>query len=73
MPSINEQVDYVSPYRTGTYDGVVRKINNDGTVVLNVFMPGLYVSKRHPMEPILTLRAVRYGPDAPARPRENGF
>jgi hypothetical protein len=69
MPYINEPVDYVSPYRIGTYDATVRKINEDGTVALAIFMPGLRVSSRHPEEPILTLRAVRYGPDAPARPR----
>lgn len=68
-PRVNEWVDYVSPFRTGTYDAIVRGVNPDGTVRLEVFLPGAAVSKYKPMEPAITLRSVTYGPEGRARPR----
>lgn len=68
-PKIGEQVDYVSPFRTGTYDGVVAAINRDGTVALNVYLPNAGTSRRHDLSPTITLRSVTYGPQARARPR----
>jgi hypothetical protein len=69
MPSINERVKYVSPYRTGTYDAVVTAVNPDGTVAIDVYMP-VAVGRRYAMdlEPVVRLRGVSYGPEGLARP-----
>ncbi len=71
-PAVNERVDYVSPYRTGTYDAVVRAVNADGTVALDVYLPGAAVGRRGGAElgePVVHLRSVSYGPGGSARPR----
>lgn len=70
QPKINEWVDYHSPYRTGVYAAVIRKINPDGTVAIDVYLPGLAVSRRKmDLDPVMHLRAVSYGPQGLARPR----
>ncbi len=68
-PAINELVDYHSPYRTGIFDGKIIGINPDGTVRLQVFLPGAAVGRTLYEEPAVTLRSVSYGPEGRARPR----
>jgi len=71
-PKVNEEVWYHSPYRTGVYDAVVRKVWPDGNVTIDVYLPGAGTS-RHKMdiEPAITLRSVSYGAEGRARPRES--
>ena len=66
-PSVNERVDYVSPFRTGTYAAIIRKVNADGTVGIDVYLPGL--RGRFDTEPAVHLRSVVYGSEGRARPR----
>jgi hypothetical protein len=68
-PKVNEEVVYVSPFRTGAYDAVVTRVNADGTVALNVFLPGAMTgSRKFDLEPAVHLRSVSYGPEGRARP-----
>jgi hypothetical protein len=68
-PKVNERVTYVSPFRTGEYDAIVRKVWPNGDVVIDVYLPGALTS-RHKMdlEPAVHLRCVSYGPEGRARP-----
>lgn len=68
-PAVNEHVDYVSPYRTGTYDAIIRALNPDDTVVIDVYLPGIACSRKLYEEPAVRLRSVSYGPEGRARPR----
>lgn len=67
-----ELVDYHSPYRIGVFDAIVEKVNDDGTVALNVYLPGAAVSRKPSLadEPAVRLRSVSYGPEGRARPRQ---
>lgn len=68
-PKVGERVRYVSPFRTGVFDGVVTKVNEDGTVALNIYLPGLCTSRRHAdLEPSAHVRSASYGPEGRARP-----
>ena len=67
-PRVNEWVDYHSPFRIGVFDAIIRAVNKDGTVVLDVFLPGA-AGPRFDVEPAIRLRAVSYGPQGRARPR----
>ena len=70
-PKVNEQVRYVSPFRTGVYDAVVRKVWPNGDVAIDVFLPGAWTSRnRMDIEPAVHLRCVSYGPEGRARPKE---
>ena len=64
-----DQINYVSPFRTGTFDAIVTTANPDGTVDIDVFMPGLTMSRRHEMEPAVHLRRVEFGEGQRARPK----
>ena len=69
--AVNERVAYVSPYRAGTYEAVVRALNPDGTVALDVYLPGAAIGRKNGREldkPAVRLRAVSYGPEGRARP-----
>ena len=68
-PKVNEEVLYVSPFRTGIYDAVVCRVNADGTVALKVYLPGAAGRWKIDQEPAITLRSVSYGPEGRARPR----
>ena len=68
--AVNERVAYVAFHRVGEYEAVVRRVNPDGTVALDVYMPGLATSRRGDLEPVIHLRAVSYGPEGRARPLE---
>lgn len=68
-PRVGEDVEYHSPFRTGVYDGIVRRVNEDGTVAVAVYVPGLSTSRhKGDLEPAIVLRAVSYGPAGRARP-----
>ena len=69
-PKVNEEVVYHSPYRTGAYPAVIRKVWPSGDVSIDVYLPGAATS-RHKMdiEPAVHLRCVSYGPNGLARPR----
>lgn len=67
-PRVNERVDYHSPFRIGIFDAVVIAVNPDGTVALDVYLPGA-AGPRFDTEPAVRLRAVSYGPKGRARPR----
>lgn len=47
----------------------MRAVNPDGTVRIDVYLPGASCSRKHLMEPAITLRSVSYGPGGRARPR----
>ncbi len=67
-PKINEPVLYVSPFRTGVYDAVVRAVHKDGSVTLDIYLPNA-VGRRFEAEPAIRLRSVSYGPQGRARPK----
>ena len=68
-PHVGERVKYHSPFRTGVFDGVVTAVNPDGTVALNIYLPGACTSRRHQdVEPSARVRSVSYGPEGRARP-----
>jgi hypothetical protein len=67
---VGEVVDYVSPFRTGEYEGVVTAVNADGTVALDVYLPGAATVRGR--EAALSLRAVSYGPVGRARSKSGG-
>lgn len=69
LAAINEVVDYVSPFRTGTYDAIVRARNPDGTVMIDVYLPGVCHGRKLYEEAAVRLRSVSYGPEGRARPR----
>jgi hypothetical protein len=72
QPAINEHVDYHSPYRTGVFDAIVRAINPDGTVAVDIYLPGAAAMDRRIYdEPAVRLRSVSYGPNGRARPRRD--
>lgn len=69
-PALNELIDYHSPYRIGVFDAVIRAINPDGTVAIDIYLPGAAALERRLYdEPAVRLRSVSYGPQGLARPR----
>lgn len=72
-PAVNERVEYWSPFSGGPYDAVIRKVNEDGTVAIDVYLPGISVGRRNGAdlgEPVVHLRSISYGVDGLARPLE---
>ena len=69
-PKVNEEVWYHSPYRTGVYPATILRVNPDATVALKVYLPGAKGRWKIDEEPAITLRAVSYGPEGLARPKE---
>lgn len=69
-PRVGEVVDYISPYRTGTFDAVIRNVRHDGTVDIEVYVDGLkgrVIDVDHIQT--MRLRALAYGPGQRVRPR----
>jgi hypothetical protein len=60
-PVVGAAVDYVSPYRTGTFDAVIAAVHDAETVDLLVNIPGV----RDPWP----LKGVKLGPGQRAQPR----
>jgi len=63
---VKERVDYHSPYRIGVFEAMITAVNKDGTVALDVYLPGASVAR---LEAAVHLRSVTYGPEGRARPK----
>jgi len=62
-PKVGDRCIYRSPFRTGDFDAIITRVNEDGTVAVRVHIPGLSVSRRGDMSDSVALRAVSFGPD----------
>jgi hypothetical protein len=58
-PKAGDHVDYHSPFRIGVFPAVITRVNDDGTVAIDVAI--LPHDSVH-------LRAVSYGPEGRAKP-----
>ena len=69
MPTVGEAVEYHSPYRIGIFDAKIVRVNDDGTVAVNIFVNGLGGANARRPDDFIHLRSVSYGPEGRARPR----
>jgi len=62
-PKVGDHCVYRSPFRTGDFDAIIMRVNDDGTVAVRVLLPVIGVRREDDMSASIELRAVSFGRD----------